>query len=155
MNDARPMHVARAVALGLLALTALPATVLAASTCYTVYDRRGEIVYRENVAPFEGWFDPDSTGRQGMRSRGEHLVFFDAEHCPPVVTRVGGPGGRPLTTDEIVASFPTGVTYGDPRMATGFAVSVPSPAAPATGGPAARITAPATNAVQMRTGSYR
>lgn len=155
MIDARPMRAARAVALSLVALAALPVTVLAASTCYTVYDRKGEIVYREIVAPFEGWFDPDSTGRQGMRSRGEHLVFFEAEHCPPVVTRVGGPGGRPMTTDEIVASFPTSGSRGDPRLNTGFAVSVPSGGASATGGPAARITAPATNAVQMRTGSYR
>jgi hypothetical protein len=33
--------------------------------------------------------------------------------------------------------------------------SMPTGAAPATGGPAARITAPAQNAVTTRTGAYR
>ena len=128
----------------------------AAFFCYTVYDRAGEISYRDSVAPFEGALDPTSSGREAMRRRGEHLVFFEAEFCPPVsrVVGLGSPSSRPPTTDEVVQTLPAQGAGGS-RVTGNIPSSLPTGAAPATGGPAARITAPAQNAVQTRTGAYR
>jgi hypothetical protein len=104
----RAIHPANAV----LATAAVAATFAfaaadasAAATCYTVFDRQGEIVYRAFAPPFEGAGDYTTPGRQAMRARGENLVFFDATFCPPVAS-VGGIGGRSYTTEEIVAAFP-------------------------------------------------
>jgi hypothetical protein len=160
MTAARTTPAIAAAAIA-VACVALPAPAAAASACFTVYDRAGEIVYRDVASPFEGALDPASPGRTAMRARGEHLVFFEADFCPPVsrVVGLGSLGGRPPTTDEIVSGFPS-VARGDQvRGAGGIAATMMTPtpwdAAPAFGGPAARITAPASNAVQMRTGSYR
>ena len=149
----------RAALTAALALAArAPAS--AAFFCYTVYDRAGEIAYRDSVAPFEGALDPTSSGREAMRARGEHLVFFEADFCPPTsrVVGLGSASSRPPTTDEIVQTLPAmgagGVrtTGGLPTSAT---PSVPSGASSGYGGPAARITAPAQNAIQTRMGAYR
>jgi len=145
----------RAAWLAALAFAAsAPAT--AAFFCYTVYDRSGEIAYRDSVSPFEGALDPTSSGREAMRVRGEHLVFFEAEFCPPVsrVVGLGTPTSRPPTTDEVVQTLPA-QGAGGARITGNVPSSLPSGAAPATGGPAARITAPAQNAVQTRSGAYR
>ncbi len=87
------------------ALAAASTAALAASTCYTVYDHQGAIVYRAFQPPFDGAQDFASPGREAMRARGENLVFFPADFCAPVAS-VGGIGGRSYTTDEIVAAFP-------------------------------------------------
>jgi len=139
-----------------LAFAVLPTVASAAATCYTVYDRAGEVAYRDFVSPFEGALDPMSSGREAMRTRGEHLVFFEAEFCPQVsrVVGLGSLQGRPPTTDEIVATFPT---LGE-ATATRATPGVPASYAPATataGGPIGRVTAPATNAIQTRMGSYK
>ena len=140
-------------ALALATALATPAA-LAAPTCFTAYDRAGEIVYRDTVSPFEGALDPTSSGREAMRARGEHLVFFEAEFCVPVsrVVGLGTAGGRAPTTDEIVSTLPD--VGGVPtRVTGGVPASMPAAAAPtsARGGPAA----PAQNAAQPRTPAYR
>ena len=149
------------LAVALAAALAAPAAI-GAPMCFTAYDRAGDIVYRDTVAPFEGALDPTSAGREAMRARGEHLVFFEAEFCVPVsrVVGLGTPGGRAPTTDEIVSTLPD--MGGVPTRVTGtLPASMPAGAgaapasAPTRGGPAARITAPAQNAVQSRASSYR
>jgi hypothetical protein len=131
-----------------------PAT--AAYFCYTVYDRAGEVAYRDSVSPFEGALDPTSSGREAMRTRGEHLVFFEADFCPPVsrVVGLGSTSSRPPTTDEIVQTLPA-MGAGKARVTGNLPSSMPSGTSPSFGGPAARITAPAQNAVQTRMGTYR
>jgi hypothetical protein len=151
MTRPRPL---RLLVLG--AALAASSAALAAPMCFTAYNRAGEIVYRDHVAPFEGALDPTSSGREAMRARGEHLVFFEAEFCVPVsrVVGLGTAEGRAPTTDEIVSTLPDmgGVPT---RVTGGVPASMPAAAAPATGGPAARITAPAQNAVQSRPSAYR
>jgi hypothetical protein len=141
-----------------LAALALVASAPASATffCYTVYDRAGEIAYRDTVAPFEGALDPTSSGRSAMRARGEHLVFFEADYCPPVsrVVGLGSTSSRPPTTDEIVQTLPA-MGAGGARTTGNLPASTPPGRAAAFGGPAARITAPAQNAVQTRMGTYR
>jgi len=87
------------------ALAACATLAQAMPTCYTVYDRNGEIVFRAFSPPFDGASDFASPGREQMRTRGENLVFFPADFCVPVAS-VGGIGGRSYTTAEIVAAFP-------------------------------------------------
>jgi len=153
MTNAR---IQRTAAIAVLALVA-SAPASAAFFCYTVYDRAGEIAYRDSVAPFEGALDPTSSGREAMRTRGEHLVFFEADFCPPVsrVVGLGSASSRPPTTDEIVQTLPT-MGAGAARPTGNLPSSMPSSGASSGfGGPAARITAPAQNAIQTRMGSYR
>ena len=136
-----------------LAATALAAmlagaatTALAASTCYTVFDRQGEVVYRAFSPPFEGASDFESPGRQAMRARGEHLVFFQADFCAPVAS-VGGIGGRSYTTEEIVASFPGYAVRADGSTVGARYGSLPTGATPQG--------APANDVVNVRMGSTR
>lgn len=113
------------------ALAGVAADALAAATCYTVFDRQGEIVYRAFASPFPGAGDFTSPGRQAMRARGENLVFFDATYCPPVAS-VGGIGGRTYTTEEIVASFP-GYAVRPDGTTIGSRYSMPTGATPVGG----------------------
>lgn len=117
----------RFAAIALAAVLLVGATAAQAmATCYTVYDRNGEIVYRAFTPPFDGASDFTSAGRQQLRTRSENLVFFPADFCVPVAS-VGGIGGRSYTTAEIVAAFPgyavrpDGSTIGSPygAMPTG------------------------------------
>lgn len=127
------------------ALAAGATGALAASTCYTVFDHQGEIVYRAFTPPFDGATDFASPGREAMRSRGEHLVFFQADFCPPVAS-VGGIGGRSYTTDEIVQSFPGYAVRPDGSTVGARYGSLPTGATP----PAA--AAPASDVVNVRMG---
>jgi len=122
----------------------------AAFFCYTVYDRAGDIAYRDSVSPFEGALDPTSSGREAMRTRGEHLVFFQADFCPPVsrVVGLGSLASRPPTTDEIVQTLPA-QGAGAARITGNVPSSMPA-SATVSGGPAARTTAPA-----VPSGTYR
>jgi len=153
MTTAPIRRAACAAALALAAST--PAS--AAFFCYTVYDKAGDIAYRDTVAPFEGALDPTSSGREAMRRRGEHLVFFEADFCPPAsrVVGLGSASSRPPTTDEIVQTLPAMGTGGARTTGNLPSSSVPQGTSSGFGGPAARITAPAQNAVQTRMGAYR
>jgi hypothetical protein len=154
-----PTPLRHAAWLAALALGA-SAPASAAFFCYTVYDRAGEVAYRDSVAPFEGALDPTSSGREAMRQRGEHLVFFEADFCPPVsrVVGLGSASSRPPTTDEIVQTLPAMGT-GGARSTGNLPTTMPSSGATSSsgsvGGPIGRITAPAQQAVQTRMGSYR
>ncbi len=129
----RPAFVhSRLATVVLAAMLAAGATAAQAMpTCFTVYDRNGEIVYRAFTPPFEGALDFASPGREAMRSRGENLVFFPADFCAPVAS-VGGIGGRSYTTEEIVASFqgyairPDGSTIGSRNGALPTAATPPT-----------------------------
>ena len=148
-------------ALACLAAAALAAPAAAAPMCYTVYDRQGEIVYRDYALPFDGAFDPASPGRQAMRERGENLVFFEADYCVPVAQ--GGASARPATTDEIVAAIPaygsrgvgTGATPGGVYASGSGAPSPQQRSVVVYGGPAAAIAAPAAAAIGARAATYR
>ena len=153
MNAKRTGLRSIAAVLGMMAV----ASTAWAAPCYVVYDRGGDVIYRGVSAPFDGAFDPASPGRAAMRTRGEHLVYFEADVCAPVA-QTGAAGVRPLTTDEIVAGFPT---YAGRSVSAGAVVGswavdgAPGISPSGFVGPAARITAPANQAIQTRMGSYR
>jgi hypothetical protein len=142
------------VALALAFAAALCAAPVAARTCFIVYDAKDSVVYRDWKPPFEGVLDYDSPGREALRARGEHFVYFEAERCAPV-SGAGLPGvGRPASIEEIVAGFPSYTRASTGISGTGGAAGG-SAATGAAGGPASRITAPATAAMQTRAASYR
>ena len=152
-----PRRIPLATLAAACALVAAPAH---ARVCYTIYDAKDTIVYRDWTAPFDGAVDFGSPGREALRTRGEHLVWFEAEHCAPVSgTATGTSGGRPATADEIVAGLQTysrpsaGITGVGGRP--GVAAASPAASSSGAGGPATRIVAPATSAMQARSASYR
>ena len=154
----RKAAVPHAIAPGVVALALGFATVLGAApasarTCFIVYDAKDTIVYRDWKPPFEGVLDYDSPGREALRARGEHFLYFEAERCAPV-SGAGLPGvGRPASIEEIVAGFPSYNRAPAGISGTGSATS--GPATGAAGGPATQITAPAAAAMQTRAASYR
>jgi hypothetical protein len=91
-----------------------------------------------------------------MRARGEHLVFFEADFCPQTsrVVGLGSLQGRPPTTDEIVATFPTLGAAASTRASPGVPASI-APAAAPSGGSATQAAGSTSGVVQTRTGSYR
>ena len=121
----------------------------AAATCYTVFDHQGAIVYRAFNPPFDGAQDFSSPGREAMRKRGEHLVFFPADFCAPVAS-VGGIGGRSYTTDEIVAAFP-----GYAVRTNGTTVGARYGILPTSATPQSSDGAPSSDVVNVQMGTTR
>ena len=74
-----------------------------AITCYQVIDRNDVLILRDIRSPVD-LSNAGAPSREAMRSRGEHLVIFDAETCT-VLGRATPTGSRTLTADEIVAEF--------------------------------------------------
>ena len=89
---------------------ALGSGAAAAYTCYTLYDRNDNVVYRETLPPVD-MSDEGQAARDAMRARGEYLEFFEADHCPQVVFKIGDAGNVNLNVDRAVA----GVTPSTPR----------------------------------------
>jgi len=91
----------------LLATAALwlaPAPALAA-TCYFVYDRNDNMIYRDTQPPVD-MSQRGAASRDAMRQRGEYLLFGESDRCAPLafLTGPGTPGT--LTVDQIVAGYP-------------------------------------------------
>lgn len=90
------------LAAGVLCLAQGPAL---AATCYFVYDRNDNLIYRDTQPPVD-LSDRGTAGRDAMRQRGEYLLFNDTDRCAPLafLTGPGTPGT--LTVDQIVAGYP-------------------------------------------------
>jgi hypothetical protein len=76
-----------------------------ATTCYFVYDRNDNMIYRDQQPPVD-MSDRGAASRDAMRQRGEYLLFNDTDRCGPIafLTGPGTPGT--LTVDQIVAGYP-------------------------------------------------
>jgi hypothetical protein len=99
-----------ATALSLLSASA------GAFTCYMLYDRNDNLVYRDTISPVD-MSDQGASARESMRERGDYLVVADADRCPPVTFVFGGAGSSALSVDSIVGGMPVGAG------SSGFAVS--------------------------------
>ena len=81
----------------------------AQATCFMVFDRNDNLVYRSTQAPVD-MSDPSAKAaadRDAMRARGDYLVFVETDACAPL-TFVLGPGApTSLTVDAIVAGIPS------------------------------------------------
>jgi len=87
-----------------------------AFTCYMLYDRNDNLVYRDTISPVD-MSDQGASARESMRDRGDYLVVADADRCPPVTFVFGAAGSSSLSVDSIVGGMPVGAG------SSGFAVS--------------------------------
>src|SRR3954447_25359801 len=101
-----------------------------ASTCYVVYDRSGNVVFRDTRPPVD-MSDDGAAARERMRARGEFLMFMESDRCPAVQYVFGSAGSRNLTLDRAIGG-----------LAPGEAI-VPAANAPARSNAKARAAKPA------------
>jgi hypothetical protein len=135
MNRTASAAAAAGAAVILLAGTA------AARTCYTLFDRNDNVVYRDTFSPVD-LSDEGEAARAQLRQRGEYLVISEDEQCQQV-TFVFGPGGSTgLSVDDFLGGPQTsrrvsgGTVTTTPQGARGAVSSTPSapPTAPKRGG---------------------
>ena len=105
-----PVLAACATALSLLSPAA------GAFTCYMLYDRNDNLVYRDTISPVD-MSDQGASARESMRNRGDYLVVADADRCPQVTFVFGAAGSSTLSVDSIVGGMPVGAGV------SGFSVS--------------------------------
>jgi hypothetical protein len=120
-----------------LAVSATAMTLLSpvagAFTCYMLYDRNDNLVYRDTISPVD-MSEQGAAARESMRDRGDYLVIADADRCPQVSFVFGAAGSSTLSVDSIVGGMPVGAG------SSGFASSRPAarPAPRVAPGPATR-----------------
>src|ERR1700682_4990941 len=84
---------------------ALSAGAADAVTCYVLFDRFENVVYRNTVSPID-LSDQGAAARAALRQRGEYLMVMDSDRCPPVTFVFGTAGSKTLSIDETVGGFP-------------------------------------------------
>lgn len=92
-----------AAALGLVCAGGAQAT-----TCYIVFDRNENVIYRDIFPPVD-MSTRGTADREAMRRRGEYLMFVDAERCPQVefVTGIAGETKLDFARTTPVTAAPT------------------------------------------------
>jgi hypothetical protein len=111
------------------AALALQAPAANAFTCYMLYDRNDNLVYRDTISPVD-MSDQGAAARESMRDRGDYLVVADADRCPQVTFVFGAAGSSTLSVDSIVGGMPVG------PGPSGFASSRSATKTAPRGGPA-------------------
>jgi hypothetical protein len=66
-----------------------------AITCYIVFDKNENVIYRDIFPPVDMSARGDAA-RDAMRRRGEFLMFVDVERCPQVEFLFGNAGETAL-----------------------------------------------------------
>jgi len=80
----------------------LAAPAARAVTCFVVFDRTENVVYRDVFPPVD-LSDAGKAEREAMRQRGEFLMFMDAEQCPRLEFLTGAAGNIALRLDDTLA----------------------------------------------------
>jgi hypothetical protein len=101
----------------------LVSTAAGAYTCYLLYDRSDNLVYRDTLSPVD-MSEQGASQREAMRQRGDYLVIADADRCPQVAFVFGSAGSSALSVDTVVGGMPAGArrdsaTAAPPRPAAG------------------------------------
>ena len=124
------------ILLTIAAALALSAGTADAVTCYMLFDRFDNVVYRNTVSPID-LSDQGAAARAALRQRGEYLMVMDSDRCPPVTFVFGAAGSKTLSIDETVGGFPAenppAGRASSPRPRRG---SSAAPAAPSSDRPA-------------------
>jgi hypothetical protein len=94
------------VLLTIAAALALSAGTTDAATCYMLFDRYDNVVYRNTVSPID-LSDQGAAARAALRQHGEYLLVMESDRCPPVTFVFGSAGSKTLSIDETVGGFPT------------------------------------------------
>ena len=90
-----------------LAATALAAGLCAAGdvsavTCYVVFDRTENVLYRDVYPPVD-LSEAGRADRDAMRARGEFLLFMESEVCPRLEFFTGAAGNVALRLDQTLS----------------------------------------------------
>src|SRR6202163_3183489 len=93
------------VLLSIAAMLAVSAGAAEAATCYVLFDRYDNVVYRNTVSPLD-LSDQGAAARAALRQRGEYLLVMDSDRCAPVTFVFGAAGSKTLSLDEAVGGFP-------------------------------------------------
>ena len=76
-----------------------------AATCYVLFDRYDNVVYRNTVSPID-LSDQGAAARAAIRQRGEYLMVMESDRCAPVTFVFGTAGSKTLSIDDVVGGFP-------------------------------------------------
>jgi hypothetical protein len=127
----------RLILLAAAAVLSLAGGVADAATCYMVFDRYDNIVYRNTVPPID-LSEQGAAARAALRQRGEYLMAMESDRCAPVTFVFGGAGSKTLSIDDVVGGFPaenpaTGQTSSKPQRRAAPAPASPTPDRPTPG----------------------
>jgi hypothetical protein len=73
-----------------------------ALTCYVVFDRSDNVIYRDHYPPVD-LSEAGRAEREAMRSRGEFLLFMESDQCPRIEYFTGSAGTVSLRLEEMLA----------------------------------------------------
>ena len=116
------------VLLTIAAMLAVSAGTAEAATCYVLFDRYDNVVYRNTVSPID-LSDQGAAARAALRQRGEYLLVMDSDRCAPVTFVFGAAGSKTLSLDETVGGFPAETSPTGPPSAKARRGSSAAPAA--------------------------
>ena len=120
-------------AAGVLAI--LLAGTAAARTCYTLFDRNDNVIYRDTFSPVD-LSDEGEGARAQLRQRGEYLVISEEERCQQVTFIFGPDGPTALSVDDFLGGSQTST-----RANRGAITTTPTPQG-ARGAPSSALSAP-------------
>jgi hypothetical protein len=101
MNAVRPRLVLPTIA----SMLVLSAGMADAATCYMLFDRYDNVVYRNTVSPID-LSEQGAAARAAIRQRGEYLMVMESDRCSPVTFVFGVAGSKTLSIDDVVGGFP-------------------------------------------------
>ena len=124
----------RLILLAAAAVLFLAGGIADATTCYMLFDRYDNVVYRNTVSPVD-LSEQGTAARAALRQRGEYLMVMESDRCAPVTFVFGGAGSKTLSIDDVVGGFPaenppTGQTASKPQRR-----AAPAPASPTSDRP--------------------
>ena len=85
-----------------------------AATCYTVFDRNDNVVYRDTFPPIDL---SDPRNNDELRARGEHLISMESDRCAQLQFFTGAAGSSALSVDAVVAGIPVSAGAKSPGSA--------------------------------------
>jgi hypothetical protein len=95
-----------------------------AVTCYVIFDRHDNVIYRDVYPPVD-MSNRGSPAREAMRQRGEYMMFVDVERCTPVEFLTGDAGSTTLDFARTSPSAPSSGTTQPPASARPMARPAP------------------------------
>jgi len=100
--NARTSVASAAVLAAALTLAAADAQAI---TCYVVFDRTDNVIYRDVYPPVD-LSDAGAAERESMRRRGEYMLFMEVDTCPRLEFFTGVAGNVGVRLDEALAPSP-------------------------------------------------
>jgi len=90
------------LAAALAAVLALAAAEAQAITCYVVFDRTENVIYRDVYPPVD-LSEAGTAERESMRRRGEYMLFMEVDTCPRLEFFTGVAGNVGVRLEEALA----------------------------------------------------